>query len=130
MNSVDVVERREHARARVDIILEVCLLTEKDSGNDFCLFPCRTRDISGGGLSFYAENRYPPESLLRLRIPLENTMPLSQNGNNNLLKVMGKVMWCKRNEEDNTYITGVQFLNIYEEDYNLLKDYVMKLLRN
>lgn len=130
MHSRNLAERREHTRALLDIILEVCLLTDKDSDGDFSLVPCRARDISGGGLSFYAKDRYPPEALLRLRIPLDSTISLSKKENSNLLKVMGKVMWCKRNGEDNTYITGVQFLNIYEQDYHLLKNYVLRLLKN
>ncbi|MBU0942996.1 MAG: PilZ domain-containing protein [Proteobacteria bacterium] len=130
MESGDRGERREHSRALLDIALEVCLLNGEDSAKDFCLLPCSGRDISGGGISFYAPRRYPPESLLRLCIPLPNTMALGQNGHNNPLKVMGKVMWCKRNREADTYVVGVQFLNIYEKDYHFLNDYVQKLLRS
>ncbi|MBU1140730.1 MAG: PilZ domain-containing protein [Proteobacteria bacterium] len=128
MESVDALERREHNRVFFDIVLDVCLLTVDDSGGDFRLLSCRGRDISGGGLSFYAENRYPPDSLLRLRIPLNDNKLSGENEDNNMLKVMGKVMWSKKNGEDSTYVTGVQFLNIYEQDYHILKDYVEKFL--
>ncbi len=130
MKSGGGVERREHSRAHLDITLEVCLLNGEDSCGDFPLLPCRGRDISGGGLSFYAERRYLPDALLRLRIPLHNAISSEQTGHNNLLKVMGKVMWCKRNGTANSYVIGVQFLNIYEQDYHFLNTYVQKLIRS
>lgn len=130
MENNEAVERREHSRALLDIALEVCLLSGEGAESEFSLLPCLGRDISGGGISFYAKDRYPPESLLRLRIPLNKSISLGQKDSNHLLKVMGKVMWCKRNDETETYIIGVQFLNIYEQDYHFLNNYVQKLLGN
>lgn len=123
MGSIENAERREHIRARLDRDIEVCVLPGEETQTDISLVPCRGRDISGGGVSFYAESRYQEESLLRLRIPLGNELLDSEAGPKESLKVLGKVVWCKKNGKIKSYVVGVQFLNIYEEDYRLLNNF-------
>jgi len=128
MESVDPVERREYSRVPIDMDIEVCQLHGEDSNSDLFVILCRGRDVSGGGVSFYGQTRYQNESLFRLRIPLYSRKSSGQADAAKLLKVMGKVMWCKKNEMTNSYVTGVQFLNIYEQDFHLLNEYVQKML--
>lgn len=114
----------------MDMDIKVCSLhTQEDDPNLF-FSSCRGRDVSGGGVSFFGECRYPQQGLLRLQIPLRP--PGFPEGGVDLgpscLKVMGTVRWCKKNSAEDRYVTGVQFLPIYEEDFQLLTDYLLKAL--
>lgn len=131
MKSVDPVERRGHSRVPLNMEVEVCLLSDNESKADLSIISCRARDVSEGGVSFVGEACYQNESLLRLRISLCSTAGLvnkTEAETKALLKVMGKVMWCKKNGNGANYVTGVQFLNIYEQDFQILNDYVQKQL--
>lgn len=115
--------KRKHLRVLANMEIEVCLLPGDDSAADLSIFYCTARDISGGGLSFYGNSLYPDYSLLRLHIPLEGGDSQSEEA----IKVMGKVLWSRKKKDDaERYATGVQFLNIYEGDFELLEKYVQE----
>lgn len=120
MKNVLVQERRKKQRVALDIQIDVCLLPGDDVVKELSVLPCRARDISGGGVSFYGEMLYPKHSLLRLCIPLPPQRAV--------LNVMGKVSWSRRNGNAENYATGVQFLNIYEGDFAILDRYVQEIL--
>ncbi len=124
MENINLDERRVNRRVPIDIDIEVCHLQEEGVASDLSIISCRGRDVSKGGVSFYGQMRYQDESLLRLRIVLSGEKSSPQVKGAKLLKVMGKVMWCKKNSETSEYVTGVQFLNIYEQDFDLLTQYV------
>jgi len=128
MESVEAIDRREHDRVPMNMEIEVCLLPDDETKADLSISSCRGRDVSEGGVSFVGERRYQQKSLLRLRIFL-STASLVGTGEPEtkaLLKGMGKVMWCKKNGDNMHYVTGVQFLNIYEKDFQTLNKYVQK----
>lgn len=114
-------ERRAYQRATLDREIEVCLLPGEEAEGELSLIACQGRDISGGGVSFFSTSKYPNESLVRMRIPLNNGDSQEISSGDDLLKVLGKVVWCKKNGERKTYVVGVRFLNIYEQDYQMLK---------
>lgn len=124
MEKVNSDERRVYSRASIDMAIEVCHLQKEGPSSEFPIFSCRGRDVSGGGVSFYGQNRYQNESILRLGIPLSDKQKSPQTDCVKILKVMGTVMWCKKNLDRNCYVTGVQFLNIYEQDLKLLIEFV------
>lgn len=130
MESIDPTERRGHYRVPLNMDIEVCLLSEEGSKADLSIISCRGRDVSEGGVSFIGETCYQQQSLLRLRIPLSSIgfQDESEAEAELLLKVMGKVVWCKKNGDRTDFITGVQFLNIYEQDFKILNEYVKKQL--
>lgn len=111
----DYTERRKHPRTPLDLEIEVSRLQSEDAVEPFHISRCRCRDISGGGISFFSQDVYASQSILRLHIPLDNLN----------IKVMGKVMWSKQMGEPATSVTGVQFLNIYEQDFETLCAYIM-----
>ncbi len=123
-------ERREHARVHVDITLEILPLPENQSVSDVTPLHCLCRDISGGGVSFYTTERYSAESLMRVHIPLDGTFFLTPGDKKKTLNALGKIMWCKKNGKSGGYTVALQFLNIYEQDYNILNEYVMGHLKN
>jgi c-di-GMP-binding flagellar brake protein YcgR len=128
MESVGSVEKRIYSRVPIDMDIEVSHLPGDNSNSNLTVISCRGRDVSEGGVSFLGQSRYASESLLRLIIPLCNSKLSEPTDDTTLLKVMGKVIWCKKNTATNSYVTGVQFLNIYEKDFHILNEYVQKLL--
>jgi hypothetical protein len=121
----DPVERRQHKRVPLDMEIDVCHLTDKVEA-DLSIISCRGRDVSESGVSFFGETRYPYESVLRLSFPIQSPENTNDDNDHGHLKVMGKVMWCKKRVAEKSYVTGVQFLNIYEKDFQILSDYVQK----
>jgi len=114
MENRDLSDRRKYPRTPLDLEVEISQLLSEDQQpvEDTC--SCKCRDMSGGGLSFYSMHSYPLQSVLRLHIPLDDLH----------IKVMGKVMWYKKLPTAPDYVTGVQFLNIYEQDFKTLCSYV------
>lgn len=128
MASVVDIERRVCNRVLLGWEIEVCRLLGDDSEEEFSVLSCKAKDISEGGVSFYGDTLYPKHSVLRLRIPLQAYASMVVAKENQLLKVMGKVMWSRKDVSAGTYATGVQFLNIYEDDFILLNQYIQQIL--
>ncbi len=127
-NTIEAMNRK-YLRVLADMEVEVCLLPQDESHSGLTVFSCRARDISGGGLSFYGEMLFPEFSLLRLRIPLNTVYLPSKTAVDDIIKVMGKVVWSRRKKDDTQcYATGVQFLNIYEGDFKKLEQIVLSNL--
>lgn len=115
MENETITDRRKYPRTPLDLEIEVGRILSEDESVNVESIRCKCRDISGGGISFYSMNAYPLQSVLRLQIPLDDLN----------IKVMGKVMWSKRLPSTPSYIAGVEFLNIYEQDFNVLCSYIM-----
>ncbi len=107
-------EQRQYPRIPIDMDIEVSqVLSDNMQYIEGCI-RCKCRDISAGGISFYSMNLYPLHTLLRLHVLLDDIN----------VKVMGKVIWVKQLPESTTFMMGVQFLNIYEDDFNMLCSYI------
>lgn len=128
MASGEFIDRRQYTRALFDREIEVCLLSDENSTTNLSVISCRGKDVSGGGISFYGEMQYENASLLRINIPLCTISAPVPVETKELLKVLAKVMWCKKNGDGANYVIGVQFLNIYEQEFQILHEYVHKLL--
>lgn len=103
-------DRRKYSRTPINLKIDVKQIGSDDVQAVEDIYNCKCRDISGGGISFYSTNSYPLQSVLRLHFSLDELD----------IKVMGKVMWSKRLPVAPTCLIGIQFLNIYEEDFDLL----------
>ncbi|MCX5870497.1 MAG: PilZ domain-containing protein [Deltaproteobacteria bacterium] len=115
MGKTDFSERRQHRRTPLDLDIEVSQVLSDNIQYIEDSVCCKCRDISCGGISFYSMNSFPLHSILRLHVLLDDID----------IKVMGKVMWEKQLPAASTFVTGVQFLNIYEHDFNMLCSYIM-----
>jgi c-di-GMP-binding flagellar brake protein YcgR len=115
MEEINPADRRQHPRTPLDLDIEVSQVLAEGAQDVENIIRCKCRDISGGGISFYSMHPYASQSVLRLHIPLDHTH----------IKVMGKVTWGKQLPTDPTFVTGVQFLNIYEHDFEVLCSYIM-----
>ena len=115
-------DRRTHERAPLAYRIEVSMLPCETKKHYHKTLSCQCRDISGGGLSFYCAKSCPRDTVVRLSIPIDSQDPESPEATTPL-DVMAKVVWCKKIEAD-SYVVGAQFLNIYEEDFQFLVNYV------
>lgn len=124
MEYADLAERREYRRVPLDMDIGVSLLESEAEASKSDGVSCRGRDISGGGISFYGSMRYQNGNILRLRIALADSRSTGA------LRVLGNVMWCKKHSDTKGYVTGVRFLNIYEDDFQSLSEYVQKSFKD
>jgi c-di-GMP-binding flagellar brake protein YcgR len=119
-------ERRIHPRVRFIDRIEVSMLPSETNKTHHKTQFCQCRDISGGGLSFYSAHPCPRDTVVRLSILVDNKDETDID-QDTCLDVMAKIIWCKKLEEK-SYLAGAQFLNIYDEDFNRLIDYVQEQL--
>jgi c-di-GMP-binding flagellar brake protein YcgR len=115
MEKEDLSDRREYPRTPIDLQIEVVQILPEGLPPVEGIGRYTCRDISGGGISFYSMNSFPSQSILRLHLSLDELN----------IKVMGKVMWSKQLVVAPSCVIGVQFLNIYEQDFNALCSYIM-----
>jgi c-di-GMP-binding flagellar brake protein YcgR len=130
MENPDPAERREYCRAPLPLTIGVSVLAADEENTSGTGVSCRGRDISGGGISFYSTARYMYGNVLRIRIALPGSESTAYPTEGRLLQLMGSVMWSKKDSDKERYITGIQFLNIYEDDFNLLSDYVKNTMES
>lgn len=124
-------ERRVYGRVPLPLTIGVSILAAEDEYHVSATgISCRGRDISGGGISFYGATRYANGNILRIRIALPGKAASPSTTEGTLLQVMGNVMWSKKDSDSESYVTGVQFLNIYEDDFGLLNEYVQDTKEN
>ncbi|MFH2124816.1 MAG: PilZ domain-containing protein [Pseudomonadota bacterium] len=114
MENEHFCERRKHPRIPLDLAVDVNLIPSDNAQSVGDSIRCKCRDISGGGISFYSMDPYSLHSVLRLDIAIDELN----------IKVMGKVLWVKKFHTAPFCLTGVQFLNIYEQDFKELCSYI------
>ncbi len=122
-------ERRRFPRIPKAVTVEVVKL----------LFPLPTKpdsvalgkDISGGGISFNSDMPFDAGTSLSLKIHLkglaEHRKPhsyLVDIAQSQPLTALGEVMWCRPNSQTGGWDVGIQFTNIYEDDFKALKQYL------
>ncbi len=120
-------KKRVHPRIPFKESIQIRPLTDDKNKEELALQSCQCHDISGGGLSVYVEQAYPREVVFRLLIPLNKEAGHLKHESKNTLQIIGKVMWCKE-VKLNSYIIGIQFLNIYKDDFQFLCEYVIEEL--
>ncbi len=97
---------------------------------------CVSKNISGGGICFTISKRYKPETLLNLKIsipgwqsykkPFSRIMDIASESP---LTAIAEVVWCQKLSNGSGYDVGIKFVNIYEDDYSALMNYVENLKR-
>ncbi|WP_305907721.1 PilZ domain-containing protein [Methylomarinum sp. Ch1-1] len=89
-------------------------------GNQFGEHDSRDVNISASGLAFAADEELQPGRFLEIRIMLTSCMAV--------IVAYGKVIYCQRNEEggDYPYFVGVDYVNMKDDDRELLIKHVVK----
>ncbi|MEN8188314.1 MAG: PilZ domain-containing protein [Thermodesulfobacteriota bacterium] len=121
------MKNRAHPRLLFQASIEVRLLSEESSDSRQEVRECWSRDLSAGGLSFADSRPHRLDNVLRITVSFGAPGDSSQESGQDEFHAMAKVVWCSKFETD-SYAVGVEFLNIYEEDFQFLRDYVLQKL--
>lgn len=107
-----VQEQRQYARVQKFLPVEYFL---NDQRGPIQLY---TMDISAGGMR--VKNPFPIEE--RFQFPMSVRVDSKTE-----IKVMAKVVWQKKILNEEFYETGLEFVNMSEEDRKSLSDFIDKL---
>ena len=118
-------EKRQHKRSPFYLETEVFKIAETQREEESSLH-CKCRDISNGGLSFYSSRQYGKGDVVRVRIKLPESSVNQESGKNvDSISVLAKVMYSNMLAEEQCSVTGIQFLNIYQQDFDILCSFIV-----
>lgn len=92
-------------------------------------FPQATmgKDISRGGLCFYSEVAYEADTVLKMTIRIAGIKdeagrtPMYMMSSTVPIRAEAQVVWCRSSSSGQGYEVGVEFKDIYGDDYNILQ---------
>ncbi len=121
-------EKRKHKRFSFHLTTEICkIAAAEDQGLKY--ITCTCRDISNGGLSFFSFKQFERGDILRVRVILsESRFMKEKNKEDNTLHFLAKVMYSRFAVSEEFNLTGVEFLNIYQGDYDILCSYLVEVM--
>lgn len=128
-------EKRKFARIPKEVPINVKKLTyplpegpgERGAG----------KNIGENGICFSTQTSYEPKTLLSLEIKLAGWLHHKKNISSILdhskakapLTAIAEVIWLKKLSGSNGYEVGVQFVDIYEDDYKALKKHLDSIVK-
>ena len=91
-----------------------------------------SKNIGAGGVCFTTAASYNPGTLLSIKINLLGwqryknsfTRTLDISSSREPLSGIGRVVWCQELEDEGGYEIGLEFVDIYEDDYKALMKYL------
>ena len=91
-----------------------------------------SRNIGAGGICFTTNASYNPGTVLSIKINLLGwqryknsfTKALDISSSREPLAGIGRVIWCQELEGEDGYDIGLEFVDIYEDDYKALMRYL------
>ena len=91
-----------------------------------------SKNIGAGGICFTTTASYNPGTLLSIKINLlgwqryKNSFArtLDISSSREPLSGIGRVVWCQELEDEDGYDIGLEFVDIYEDDYKALMQYL------
>lgn len=94
-------------------------------------------DIGSGGIRFLSTRSYDPQSVLQLTIHLQGWQRhkksvaalLDAQAAAAPLSAVAEVKWSERGAFPGTWVTGVRFTDIYDDDYQALEKHLNSILR-
>ena len=118
-------EKRKHKRFPFHLTTEICKIAGgEDQGINY--ISCTCRDISNGGLSFYSFEQFERGDILRVRVIFpESRFMKEKSKEDNTLHFLAKVMYSRFTATEEFNLTGIEFLNIYQGDYDILCSYLV-----
>ncbi len=101
---------------KINLVAQVVMM----QGNNFGEHDTRNVNLSASGLAFETEEPLKAGEFLEIRIMLTSCMAV--------IVAYGKVIYCKKNEQksDFPYYVGVDYVNMKENDRELLIKHVVK----
>ena len=96
--------------------------------NELPLHDFTGKDISRGGLGFYSDTAYEPGTILAITIRISDIKddsgrtPMYLMASSIPVRADVRVVWCKTTGGgDSAYEIGVEFMEIYGDDYKILQ---------
>lgn len=122
-------ERRKHAR--YSLRLRVNYAAAEHVGEHTSHSKSITKDLGVGGIALIVREELEIGKEIRIKIDLPSIQDLFSGEDDNealsaaekTVTLLSRVAWC-RSHEDETFLVGVQFLNLEQEDAVLLKDFL------
>lgn len=124
-------DKRKFPRISKEILIEVSKISYPLShgpGEQYL-----SKNISGGGVCFCIDTPYDPEAVLSLKLSIPGwknyKKPFSlmfDASSDAPLTAIGEVAWCRKLSGIPGYDVGVKFVDIYEDDYHALINYLGK----
>jgi len=125
-----MIEKRKHKRSPFHLETVVVTVSEtlEEEGSPI---HCQCRDLSNGGLSFFSPVQLQKGDIVRVRIILpESRVYKGKETNIDSISIIAKVMYSKILHEQQNSLTGIQFLNIYQQDFDILCSYIVDTMRD
>ena len=88
------------------------------------------KDISFGGLCFYSDTAYEPGTVLAITIRISDIKddsgrtPMYLMASSIPVRADVRVVWCKDTDGEAAYEIGVEFMEIYGDDYQILQKHL------
>jgi len=105
-------ERRNYPRARCNLALQYRNLNKNYSQTSGAL----VKEISAGGMRFVSNNFLPVFALLKIELLPNSDIPL--------ISLTARVAWIEKLPYNESFLIGVEFLNIRNQDRFRIADYV------
>lgn len=121
-------EKRKHKRIPFHLTTEISKIAAvEDQGLKY--ITCTCRDISNGGLSFFSFEQFERGDILRVRVIFpESRFKKEEDREDHALHLLAKVMYSRVVATEEFNLTGVEFLNIYQGDYDILCSYLVEVM--
>lgn len=113
----EIAEYLKLLESKISLIAQAVM----HQGNDFSKGNMRHANISASGLAFECENELKQGEFLEIKLLLTSCLAV--------IVIYGKVIYCKANEkgEDTMpYLIGVDYINMKEQDREVLIKHVVK----
>ena len=120
-----MVEKRKYKRSPFHLKAEVVPISEalEEEGNPI---HCSCRDLSNGRLSFISQVQLCKGDIVRTKIILPETRVYKGKETSiDSVSIVAKVMYSNILDKEKNVLTGIKFLNIYKQDYDMLCSYIV-----
>ena len=122
-------EKRRYSRSPFHLETDVHKVSN-DSQKIKQSIRCKCKDISDGGFSFFSEEYFKKGDIVRAMFLLPKSRAYEEVGDEESIKVLAKVMYSRQVGNQEQCLTGLKFLNIYQQDYELLCSYIVDTMGN
>ena len=116
-NDPEIAEYLKIQESKISLIAQAVM----SQGNDFSKGDMRNANISASGLAFECENLIKEGEFLEIKLLLTSCLAV--------IVIYAKVVYCKETEKDETampYLIGVDYINMKEQDREVLIKHVVK----
>lgn len=116
-NCTDIIDYVKFLDKKIDLLAQAVML----QNSQFDRQNIRTANISASGIAFDCEEHLEKGAFLDIKVLLVNSMAV--------IAACGKVVYCRQNTDRDScfpYVVGVDYVNIRDQDHELLIKHVVR----